>query len=80
MLCSSEGPLPRNASTAACDSQRSNMSIRPAHQIRGDGEVEAAACEAGLSHDAHAVRKVGLALLRIDDDMPRDDYHVLSLR
>ena len=29
-LCSSEGPLPRNASTAARDSQRSNMSIRPA--------------------------------------------------
>ena len=29
-LCWSDGPLPRNASTAARDSQRSNMSIRPA--------------------------------------------------
>lgn len=50
------------------------------HQIRGDGEVEAAGCEAGLFHHAHAARKVGLPLLRVDDEMPRDDYHVLSLR
>src|SRR5215475_13679213 len=40
------------------------------HQIRGDGEVQAAGCEAGLFHDAHAVLKVGLALLRVDHDMP----------
>jgi hypothetical protein len=50
------------------------------HQIRGDGEVEAAGGEAGLFHDAHAVREVGLALLRFDDDMPCDDYHALFLR
>ena len=79
-LCSSEGPLPRNASTAARDSQRSNISIRPASPDRGDGEVEAAGGEAGLFHDVHAVRKVRLALVRVDDDMPCDDYHLRSLR
>src|SRR2546430_17711848 len=49
------------------------------HQIRGDGEVEAAGCEAGLFHDAHAVRKGGLPPLRVDDEKPRDDYPLLSL-
>jgi hypothetical protein len=28
-LCSSLGPLPRKVSTAACDSQRSKMLMRP---------------------------------------------------
>jgi hypothetical protein len=49
------------------------------HQICADREVEATGCAAGLFNDAHTVREVGLALWWIDNNVPRDDYHVLLL-
>ncbi|GAA1708616.1 hypothetical protein GCM10009734_09360 [Nonomuraea bangladeshensis] len=45
------------------------------HQVRADGEVQAAGCPAGQLDDAHAVRQIAFTLLRLDDDMPRGDHH-----
>ena len=49
--CSSLGPLPRNASTAACDSHRSKMLTRPGSSRSADSEKSRQpGRQAGLTH------------------------------
>src|SRR5690606_22338795 len=47
------------------------------HQVRGDGEVETARRAPGLLDDGHTAGQIRLTLLRVHDDVPRDDHHVL---
>lgn len=44
-------------------------------QVGGDGKVEATTCLATLFDDAHAARKIGIALLGFDHDASCDDDH-----